>query len=122
MNTETTAMTAQEVFTKVATHLIAQGKPAFDAVGQCAYRGEEGSMCAVGCLIEDHEYVPAMEGESVETLAANGLLPDRLCGHEVMLNDLQHLHDNEGPGSWPRRLAHIAEDYGLTMTAQEVAA
>lgn len=27
----------------------------------CAYRGDSGTMCAVGCLIEDEHYTPDME-------------------------------------------------------------
>ena len=59
----------------------------------CAYRGHLNDMCAVGCLIADDEYSPAMETESVGSLIKNFDLPTRLWDHESMLTDLQELHD-----------------------------
>lgn len=50
-------MNHQEVFTKVATHLLKQGRRALFAekngFRSCAYRGDNGTKCAVGCLIKD---------------------------------------------------------------------
>lgn len=54
-------MNRQEIFDKVATHLIAQGKQSLIDDGEideqfCAYRDLNGAMCAAGCLIPDAEY------------------------------------------------------------------
>ncbi len=58
-------MTPQEIFDKVVNHLRAQGaKSEMDhpvAGLMCAYRGIQGRMCAVGCLIPDADYLPTME-------------------------------------------------------------
>ena len=43
----------QEVFDYVLTFLRKQGGPSMGGDGGCAYRGDEGRMCAVGCLIPD---------------------------------------------------------------------
>lgn len=54
---------AQEIFNKVATHLLTQGKRSVASDGSCMYRGPEGTKCAIGCLIEDDEYHPLLEGK-----------------------------------------------------------
>ena len=54
-------MTKQEVFDKVATHLLTQNKRSLEDTS-CVYRAKDGSMCAAGCLIPDEEYTPALEG------------------------------------------------------------
>lgn len=55
-------MTNQEIFDKVATHLLSQGKrSALGGVG-CAYRGDGGLQCAIGCLIPDELYRYELEG------------------------------------------------------------
>lgn len=50
-------MTNQEIFEKVAKHLLDQGRRSTLATptgdeGACAYRGTGGAKCAVGCLKE----------------------------------------------------------------------
>ena len=57
-------MTNQQIFNKVAKHLLKQGRRARDGNG-CAYRGENGTKCAVGCLIPDALYDDRLEGSSV---------------------------------------------------------
>jgi hypothetical protein len=56
-------MQKQEIFDKVATHLFTQGKQAMNGEA-CQYRAEDGTMCAVGCLIPDEIYSPAIENRS----------------------------------------------------------
>lgn len=34
----------------------------------CAYRGKEGTMCAVGCLIPDELYSPDLERKGIDTI------------------------------------------------------
>jgi len=89
-------MTRQEIFNKVADHLLTQGKPAlFDEIGDCAYRGQDGSMCAVGCLIPDELYTPEMELKSVDTLLkAEFVLPGFFYDNYTLLSDLQIIHDS----------------------------
>ena len=58
-------MKKQEVFNKVAAHLLAQGKPALKGE-DCVYRSKDGLKCAIGCLIPDENYTPEMERKSIE--------------------------------------------------------
>jgi hypothetical protein len=65
----------------------------------CAYRGEGGTMCAVGVLIADDEYNPSFEGNTVEhilgkTLPTNSF-SNRIEPNLEMLIDLQQFHDSD---------------------------
>ena len=62
---------AQAIFDRVITHLKAQGHPAQEEDGSCAYRAEDGSACAVGCLIPDEDYNICFESKSVEALKSD---------------------------------------------------
>lgn len=108
----------QEVFSKVATHLLAQKR--ISTLGRkCAYRGWDGLKCAVGCLIDDAHYKPVLEGhtvrdgELVQALVKSGvpIVPHMLD----MLNRLQNLHDTTRPAAWATSLQKLAAKYGLEM-------
>lgn len=93
-----------DVFNYVVDHLRLQGKQSRIGDGAagfgdiCAYRGDEGAMCAVGALITDDEYDREWEGRGVARLAGERDLPaslrERLSPHVAMLIDLQRFHDN----------------------------
>ena len=51
----------QSDLNKMYDHLIKQGRASTRKRTGCAYRGDDNTMCAVGCLISDEEYVPEME-------------------------------------------------------------
>lgn len=68
------SMTMQEIFDRVATHLIKQKGPATNEDGECLYRGEGGTMCAAGCLIADEHYRPIFEGRAVHEAEVLGAL------------------------------------------------
>ena len=119
-------MNQQEIFDKVATHLIAQGKQSLgygDIDGHlaqaCAYRGRGGTMCAVGCLIPDDEYKPEFEGKSWARIAQN--VPSFAGAysevHELILS-LQLVHDDanywETPETLKIALGVVADQYGLS--------
>lgn len=53
-------MTAQQIFDRVAVHLATQ-RTQSARNGICAYRGQGGAMCAVGCLIPEHHYRPEFD-------------------------------------------------------------
>ncbi len=111
-----TPMTAQEVFDKVALHLLTQGKRAYDdEQGICRYRMPDGLKCAVGCIIPDEEYLSDMEGRDVNALVAEGYMVELFEPHLLLLKDLQFAHDctMPGPSAWPRRLIEIAQRYNL---------
>ena len=65
-------MTCQEVFDKVAKHLLMQGEQAIGThttggskTTCCMYRTPDGMKCAVGCLIKNQYYTPEIEGLGV---------------------------------------------------------
>lgn len=78
----------------------------------CAYRGDNGLRCAIGVVILDHEYLPAVEGAPVVELAMRGLLPSRLAPHVPLLRDLQNVHDGFEPLDWRSALWRVAERCG----------
>ena len=61
----------------IATHLAKQQKRSVTEKG-CAYRGDGGTMCAVGCLIPDELYT-----DRIETLTYAGIMSDDVT------NDIQ---------------------------------
>lgn len=115
-------MTKQQVFDKVAKHLLAQNKPAllYNDTDDCAYRTRDGLRCAVGCLLTDEAYSPKFEGKNVNHLfesapaamAACGLSVDR---HAHLLLALQEIHDGAYPVKWRGELARVATYHGLKM-------
>lgn len=111
---------AQAIFDKVVTHLRTQNACSLNKYG-CAYRGEDGLKCAVGCLIEDSEYNPDMEMLIVGALLARASmkgtpLHDRLAPHPQLLADLQHVHDHYTVDLWEELFGQLAVKHNLTLT------
>ena len=132
-------MNRQEVFDKVRTHLLAQGRKSVIHCGTyeetCAYRSLDGS-CAVGCLIPDELYDPEIEGTTVEgllttnaTIAVVDGLPiwtaqvadSPICRHlgienlgdVEFLQQLQKIHDTVPPAAWADQLEAFRQKHGL---------
>ena len=107
----------QTVFDKVVKHLLTQKRRSESKRG-CAYRGEGGAMCAVGCLISDKAYDPEIEGSSVfhlrvqETLAESGVPTYNRM--RFLLADLQYLHDECSISLWKEDLQDLAKQHNLT--------
>jgi hypothetical protein len=118
-------MNKQEIFDKVATHLITQGVQAKIITDHgtghtsCVYRGPNGTMCAAGCLIPDDEYKPEFEGlpwlklqDKIPSLAS---LPG---SHHELISSLQGVHDCEYNWESIERLKNLLEGvafmYGLS--------
>lgn len=106
----------QEVFDKVATHLLKQKSRSYRK-GGCAYRGKEGKMCAVGCLIANEHYRPSLEGVNVQSESIQAALKDSGINvtenMKFMLEDLQACHDYNEVSMWPQALRRIAGHYKL---------
>lgn len=111
-------MNTQELFDKVADHLLTQNTRATSASGMCAYRGVEGTMCAVGCLITTDAYTSAIEGLTVGDECLMEVLKESL-GHEIgmveedLLGQLQRIHDNADPRVWADELQATATAFDL---------
>lgn len=107
--------TKQQVFDQVAKHLLTQNVRS-ENPDYCAYRGDNGLMCAAGCLISDSEYKPEMDhnenGSTWHDLIESGLVPN---AHPVLIKHLQHIHDNEEPKSWRECLVKAAKNFELVM-------
>ena len=105
-------MNNQEVYDKVKSHLLSQGRKSLDARGKCAYRGDNGAMCAVGVLIPDDMYNRGMEGAACSTSELRGVL-DMLEIDPRLAQELQYIHDRALPNIWPDELKALARHFRL---------
>jgi hypothetical protein len=87
-------MKSQEIFNKVAVHLIKQGIASHDQVSGCLYRGPNGTKCAVGAIMPDSVYRKGMETSGIGALIQNFKLPNWIIDNENLLSELQMVHDN----------------------------
>jgi len=119
-------MNHQEIFTKVATHLLKQNEKSMRLdETRCAYRGHAGRTCAVGFLIPDYLYHPDMEGGGVyDALVYSALVNFNLVDPDTsyvsgsraaLLSDLQGIHDRVSPSGWKHELERMADKYKLVM-------
>ena len=109
-------MNAQEVFNKVAEHLLTQKAPAIDPDSDCCvYRAPDGKMCAVGCLISDEEYKPEFEQDGIGRIINKGFLPN-LKEHESLLLELQRVHDSSNGSFWKDDLIEVSKLFNLDMS------
>ena len=112
-------MNKQETYDKVCSHLLTQRAKSLhnkhEDIQSCAYRGDEGRTCAIGCLIADAYYNPSMEGVGVENMSVQKAL--RFSGVDLsftnLLAKLQSVHDVYEVEDWETRLRAIAEKEGL---------
>jgi hypothetical protein len=117
--------TAQEIFTKTVQHLRKQGRRAINPDdGGCAYRGSDGTSCAVGCHIANEDYTPDMESHGLATLIALfGHRPSvsALREHLKLFGALQWAHDQGTPGSWEYDFDRLAKQFGLEVPPERAA-
>lgn len=102
-------MNEREVFDTVKAHLLTQGRRSLNADnGACAYRGANGTSCAVGCLIKDEFYVPEIENRRVQdSLVIRALVQSGIPDSPSMsylLFKLQDIHDGVLPELWAEKL------------------
>ncbi len=117
-------MTNQEIFDKVAAHLLKQGKRALrscDDSVSCAYRAPDGCMCAVGCVIPDELYEGGFEHHGVRFVLEESPELNRLLGgSELLLNYLQRIHDCEDVQKWPSLLKACAARPNIKLSSAVV--
>jgi len=107
-------MNKQEVFDKVATHLLTQMETSIDD-GTCLYRGPRGLKCAIGCLIPDGLYTEDINKKLVNELPSEIL---RSIGAKTdedvqFLRHLQRIHDQRPIYIWKYHLKNFATSNGL---------
>lgn len=119
-------MTPQEIFDTCADHILRMPKQARRMPDlQCAYRGENGSRCAIGALIPDDVYRPWMD--QFDDPSILGILqgmphyfPDWMHTNRGLLFDLQRVHDDDA--NWFTRadlidaLKKVAKNHNLAPT------
>lgn len=116
----TKLMTTQEVFTKVATHLLKQNRRSLliDADEQgtpCAYRGADGLKCAAGVLINDGQYDETLENHTSDSVVVSAALERSGVSSEdlKLVRRLQLVHDRYQPEEWSYQLYELAKGWGL---------
>lgn len=122
--------TDKELFERVRTHLLAQGKRAIDKDDKCVYRAPGGLKCALGCLITDEAYTSICEGAGPghvrvrdgEWVGGGYLQGDALANAltrsgiparastRCMLQELQGIHDRIEPRGWAEHLDGLARN------------
>lgn len=103
-------MGAQEIFDKVARHLRDQNCQSLSSDGcRCLYRGYDGTKCAIGVLLDDHE-AAKLEGNGIAFNNAPFRLKQFCNG---LLQALQLTHDGMPVAIWPQSIANIANTYSL---------
>lgn len=114
--------TAQELFDAIVSGLREQGGQSLDEMQlSCAYRGENGRKCAVGQVLPDPSYNPAMEGMGLKRLLDSGLLPpatqEEFDLHQDLLREMQNIHDGVAYVSdWEYAFRDAAERFDLTYS------
>jgi hypothetical protein len=107
-------MTRQEIFEKVARHLLTQNAKAVRGIA-CCYRTADGKACAVGCLLTNEQAARAdQEFLCVAQLARAKMVPADMVS---LLEALQYVHDAREPAEWPDRLRDTAKRFNLDASA-----
>lgn len=105
-------MNKRELFERVRDHLTSQMQKSLSSMGLCAYRGEGGLKCAIGCLIDDKHYADYIEEKTVghgyvqAALIASGVQIETVQD-VAFLARLQSIHDELKPSEWGRALDSI---------------
>lgn len=102
--------------------LRAQGfeKASVPETGNCAYRGQDGLMCAVGHCISDEAYNPNLEGvvASSEKIRKAAGIHKR---DELWADDLQEVHDYSADAAeLEESLLAFAAEHGLTVPKENM--
>ena len=119
-------MNRQQALDTVSNHLIRQGRrsdranpdPSFGPERLGAYRGPHGYKCAIGSLIKDEFYSPALESapaqrEVIMEAVSKSLGAEVTEDDSQFLMDLQYIHDHIGPSRWRIELRRLSKEYGL---------
>jgi len=90
-------MNKQEIFDKVATALIKQGKPSIGEDTACSYFNKDGSRCAIGWLVDEsvaRDFQKLCPNEAVYGLTKKFRLEDIIGDVELgFLSNIQDAHD-----------------------------
>lgn len=111
--------TAQEIFDRVARHMLTQKKRAYGQ-GKCLYHTSDGLQCAVGALIDVQRYKPFMECGTIRSLISTlsqrpeyADMVEEFSAHEDLLSWLQSIHDGGVEITWESQLRNLAQKHNL---------
>jgi len=108
----------QRIFNVVAMHLLTQNKKSRGEFSEnCLYRGPKGLKCAIGCLIPDSVYDPDLEGPLRR--AVHETLPYWTGGENILLFQLQSIHDKSKPDHWRALLIALGKKCDLDTSVCE---
>ena len=135
-NEPNTSINRQAIFNKVCEHLITQNAKSVsksfaknynDIVPDtCNYRGENNTMCAIGCLIKDEFYHKRLEGSTTfdekiqNALARSGIhykMSIRSDNSSEFLENIQSIHDFYPVNEWKEKLREFADTWELDQPA-----
>jgi hypothetical protein len=113
--------TPQEVFDHVCYRMAKQGFRQSVVTSSwmgksCAYRSEDGLVCAAGCCVADAEFAAlrrmAMEGNTWTALVRKRVVP---FVHSRLIRSLQRAHDGgHSPKAMRAALRRRAKTFGLS--------
>jgi len=109
-------MNKQEVFNKVVNHMLDQDEKSMinadDPSSNCAYYGQDGLKCAVGCLIPIDEYNRSFDsggGVTLDDVVMDCPSLNRLTQDiKSLLDALQTIHDKQDVYNWEYELKGLA--------------
>ena len=115
MMVNTILNTDYDVFNYVKQHLLNQNERSLDPWSlQCQYRSqkEDGKilMCAVGCLMDDNNYMYEFENSSPNDLRVRRAIESSIPNWEYnvnMLCELQNIHDEHEVDRWSLSLEYL---------------
>jgi len=112
----------QCIFNYVVNHLRFQGKKSerfkYKNTKYCYYRGDNGTSCAIGCLISDEEYKPEIEELSINKIyfIFNDLKTiEWFHSNENLLFSLQRVHDHYPIENWEWEFHLISIKFGIQV-------
>lgn len=112
-------MNTQNIFDKVAKHLLTQNTKCAD--GLSCYYMMNNLKCAIGCLIDEKHYYPDLEHlpashiEVRQVLFKSNVIDNVILNNEIekLLIDLQFIHDQYSPDKWKNKLIELAKKHDL---------
>ena len=109
-------MTKQEVFEATCIHLLEQSEQSLDDVMgiDCLYNGDGGLCCAAGIFVQNYDEI--MENNSWSDLVVAFSQSNK---YELLIDDLQSLHDNSIAPEWLSRMKEVSKYYDLDTSFLE---
>ncbi len=109
----------QETFEVVYKHLMYQGTRSLGFGALCAYRGKNGTKCAIGCLIKDEFYSQNLEYSSVsgskESIIIEAVKNSGYYCERAFLTELQRIHDFHTVSNWKVVFNQLVRNTGSAL-------